>query len=81
MSRPAALVFTDGELTSIKEYKVLDPNDFSSLEEVSDRLLGFERHYEAAAKPFQWKYTRRDLKALLAKLRSLEEPPYLRAAA
>jgi hypothetical protein len=66
---------------SIVQRKVLDPNDFHSIEEVSERLLGFERHYEAAASPFQWKYTRQDLKALLAKLRAAEELQEPRAAA
>lgn len=66
---------------SIVQRKVLDPNDFQSIEEVSERLLGFERHYEAAASPFQWKYTRQDLKALLARLRAAEEPQELLAAA
>jgi hypothetical protein len=37
--------------------------------ELEDRLLGFQEHYEAAAQPFQWKFTRRDLNRLLAKLR------------
>jgi len=37
--------------------------------ELEERLLGFQKHYEAAAQPFQWKFTRRDLNRLLAKIR------------
>jgi hypothetical protein len=38
------------------------------LAEVEDRLLRFQDHYERAATPFQWTFTRQDLAALLAKL-------------
>jgi hypothetical protein len=55
---------------SIVERKVLTPNDFASLAEVEDRLLRFQNHYAVAARPFEWKYTRRDLARLLAKLRA-----------
>jgi len=51
---------------SIVERKVLTPNDFASLAEVEERLLGFEKHYAAVARPFEWKFTRRDLERLLA---------------
>ena len=53
---------------SIIQRKVLTPNDFTSLAEVEDRLLAFQDHYEQAATPFHWTFTRRDLIALLAKL-------------
>jgi hypothetical protein len=53
---------------SIVQRKVLTPNDFASLPEVEDCLLRFQDHYERAAAPFQWTFTRQDLAALLAKL-------------
>ncbi len=53
---------------SIIQRKALTPNDFPSLEAVAQRLLAFERHYESIATPFEWKFTRRDLQALLHKL-------------
>lgn len=59
---------------SIVQRKVLTPNDFSSLEKLADRLLRFERHYETVAAPFQWKFTRRDLRKVLAKLQVKDEP-------
>ena len=43
---------------SIIQRKVLTPNDFPNLEAVADRLEGFERRYEAIARPFEWKFTR-----------------------
>ncbi|MGH7178971.1 MAG: transposase [Tepidisphaeraceae bacterium] len=53
---------------SIVQRKVLTPNDFQSLADVERRLLAFQRHYEALARPFEWTFTRRDLSRLLAKL-------------
>jgi hypothetical protein len=53
---------------SIVQRKVLTPNDFASLADVEDRLLHFQTHYEQAATPFEWTFTRQDLAALLAKL-------------
>ena len=59
---------------SIVQRKVLTPNDFSSLEQLADRLLRFEKHYETVAAPFQWKFTRADLRNLLAKLHAADTP-------
>jgi hypothetical protein len=53
---------------SIVQKKVLTPNDFSSLQELEQRLLAFQSHYERSASPFNWTFTRRDLNALLAKI-------------
>jgi len=53
----------------VVQRKVLTPNDFGSLDGVAQRLKEFERHYESAAKPFEWKFTREDLSRLLRKLR------------
>lgn len=50
---------------SILQRKALTPNDFPSLEALEQRLIGFQRHYEHIAKPFEWKFTRRDLTKLL----------------
>ena len=53
---------------SIVQRKALTPNDFRSLAELEDRLLRFQEHYQSCAHPFQWKFTRRDLKKLLSSL-------------
>jgi hypothetical protein len=53
---------------SIIQRKVLTPNDFTSLDEVSHRLIDFQSLYVQAAKPFEWKFTRADLHKLLNKL-------------
>ena len=49
---------------------MLTPNDFPCLQAVADRLENFERYYESIAHPFEWKFTRADLNALMARMRS-----------
>ena len=58
---------------SVVQSKVLTPNDFNSLTRLRDRLLLFQGHYDQVAKPFQWKFTRRDLQQLMAKLSEEED--------
>src|SRR5487761_1499750 len=53
---------------SIVKRKALTPRDFADLAALEQRLLGFERHYEVSAKPFEWKFTRADLAALMRRL-------------
>jgi len=48
--------------------KALTPNDFRSLGELQQRLLDFQAHYESIAQPFQWRFSRRDLRRLMLKL-------------
>jgi hypothetical protein len=56
-----------------------DPNGFSGLEDVKDRLLGFQEYYESLATPFDWRFTREDLTKLNKKF--VAEPSALRHAA
>ena len=53
---------------SIVQRKALTPNDFPSLQAVEDRLLGFQSYYESIAQPFEWRFTRRDLDELVARM-------------
>jgi hypothetical protein len=55
---------------SIVQRKALTPNDFPDLQAVAARLTEFERFYESIAHPFEWKFTRSDLNAFLARMRS-----------
>ena len=56
---------------SILQRKVLTPADVASLVELEANILAFEAGYQEIATPFQWKFTRTDLDALLARLASL----------
>ena len=53
---------------SVVQRKVVSPNDFTDLAQVTDRLRAFEDRYNATAQPFQWKFTTTDLDDLLARL-------------
>ncbi|HEY8693612.1 MAG TPA: hypothetical protein VIR57_12840, partial [Chloroflexota bacterium] len=63
---------------SVIQRKVLTPNDFTSLAEVEERLLAFERRYERTALPFERKFTRHDLAKLMERL--ADKPDYPIAA-
>ena len=47
---------------------MLQPNNFSDLDELERTLLAFGRHYEQIAQPFDWKFTRADLHRVLDRL-------------
>jgi len=57
---------------SVVQRKVLTPNEYLSLGQLEESLLGFQAHYETYAKPFKWKFTRQDLRDLLTKLAKYE---------
>ena len=50
---------------SILQRKALTPSDFGSELAVAQRILGFQGHYQALARPFQWRFTRADLARLM----------------
>lgn len=50
---------------AIVQKKVLTPNDFPDLRAVEKRLLDFQIRYQEVARPFKWKFTRKDLKEKL----------------
>jgi transposase len=53
---------------SVVQRKVVTPNDFYDLADVENRLMAFQDLYNLAAQPFNWKYTKNDLNALLKRL-------------
>ena len=53
---------------SILDRKALTPCHFDNLDQLSDRVLGFQAEYAKTATPFDWTFTRRDLHALLDRL-------------
>ncbi len=50
---------------AIVQKKALTPNDFPDLQAVEERLLNFQLRYQEIARPFSWKFTRKDLKEKL----------------
>ncbi|MGH3503255.1 MAG: IS630 family transposase [Nocardioidaceae bacterium] len=53
---------------SVIQRKVVSPNDFTSLDQVQQRLADFEPRYNATAQPFKWKFTPTDLDDLLERI-------------
>jgi len=53
---------------SILQRKALTPNDFADLDALAARITAFEDTYRQIAKPFAWKFTRRDLDRVLTRL-------------
>lgn len=53
---------------SVIQRKLLTPDDFADLDILASQILAFEQHYNAAATPFGWKFTRTDLNRLLTRL-------------
>ena len=43
------------------------PKLVSSQDAVPARILDFQQHYQRVSKPFEWKFTRRDLKGIVAR--------------
>ena len=58
---------------SIIQKKVVSPNDFASLEQLSGTLLAFVTRYNQTAKPFNWKFTATDLTDLLRRISEHEQ--------
>jgi transposase len=61
---------------SIIQRKVIKPVDFADLDALAARLTAFEPRYNATATPFDWRFTRAELTALLARIeaRHLADP-------
>jgi hypothetical protein len=53
---------------SVIQRKVVKPADFADLAALADRLERFEDRYNKTARPFDWRFTSRDLAAMLERL-------------
>ena len=53
---------------SVVQRKALTPNDFTSRDQIRDRLTAFETRYNTIARPFTWTFTRTDLSGLLHRI-------------
>jgi hypothetical protein len=58
---------------SVIQKKVVTPNDFASLDELSATLLGFVDRYNQTARPFGWKFTASDLHDLMNRISPHEQ--------
>ena len=53
---------------SILQRKAITPADFTDLDHLAERILGFQDRYNHTATPFDWTYTRTDLNAFLRRI-------------
>jgi hypothetical protein len=53
---------------SVIQRKVVKPADFADLGALADRLCRFTERYNTTARPFDWRFTSRDLAAMLERL-------------
>lgn len=53
---------------SIVQRKVVNPNDFTDVDQIRQRLTAFENRYNSLAEPFDWTFGRDDLDKLLARI-------------
>ena len=58
---------------SVIQKKVVTPNDFASLGQLSATLLGFVDRYNQTARPFNWKFTASDLHDLMDRISRREQ--------
>jgi len=58
---------------SIVQRKVIKPANFTDLAALAQRLLAFEKRYNATANPFDWRYTKANLNAYLERLATHEQ--------
>ena len=60
---------------SIIQKKVLTPNDFPGTGTLSHALLAFVNRYNLTARPFNWKFSAKDLTALLRRTSQRQQVP------
>jgi transposase len=65
---------------SVITRKVVAPNDFTSTDQIAERLTAFEARYNQIATPYQWGFTKTDLHDLLQRIDRHENPEYVQAA-
>ena len=57
---------------SILQRKAINPADFTDLDQLAQRVMAFQDHYNHNATPFDWRYSRDDLNDLIQRLDAKE---------
>ena len=53
---------------SVIQRKLLTPDDFADLDDLASKITAFEKRYNTAARPFDWRFGRTDLNRLLNRI-------------
>jgi transposase len=59
---------------SILQRKAIKPADFTDLDTLAERILGFQDRYNTTAEPFKWTWTTHDLNDYLKRLEAHDQP-------
>jgi hypothetical protein len=74
-AHPCELAQPDRDLLLDPPTQSAHPDDFSTFGAAAQRILGFQKHYQEIAQPFEWRFTRRDLARLLIRSDQHERLP------
>jgi hypothetical protein len=66
---------------SVLQRKAISPVDFADLDALANQILAFQDRYNRAATPFDWTFTRTDLRTLLDRIGPTEQITTLPTAA
>ena len=53
---------------SVVQRKLLTPDDFANLDDLTEKITAFEKRYNRAARPFDWRFGRADLNQLMQRI-------------
>jgi hypothetical protein len=53
---------------SVVQRKLLTPDDFANLDDLTEKITAFEKRYNHAARPFDWRFGRADLNQLIHRI-------------
>jgi hypothetical protein len=59
---------------SILQRKAIKPADFTDLDDLAERVLGFQDRYNTTAEPFKWTWTTKNLNDYLERLEAHDQP-------
>jgi transposase len=53
---------------SVVQRKLLTPDDFANLDDLTEKITAFQKRYNRAARPFDWRFDRADLNQLMQRI-------------
>ena len=53
---------------SVVQCKLLTPDDFANVDDLTEKITAFEKRYKRAARPFDWRFGRADLNQLMQRI-------------
>ena len=60
---------------SILQRKIITGGDFTDLSDLANKILSFQQHYNTAAEPFNWTFTKTKLRQLIERIATHTDLP------